>query len=157
MCIRDRLWPIEERPVIQTEVPGNYTSPTQPYPTWPEPLDRIVLNGITDEFVLDYTPELRERALDILSEFNVGGLYVPALPYPHNNDFRNNVGCMGGLNIYHPPVADPTTGIMYASHNRGCTASSFMVPTNGVDEERGLPGLSTVSYTHLTLPTILHL
>ena len=140
------LWPIEERPVIQTEVPGNYTSPTQPYPTWPEPLDRIVLNGITDEFVLDYTPELRERALDILSEFNVGGLYVPALPYPHNNDFRNNVGCMGGLNIYHPPVADPTTGIMYASHNRGCTASSFMVPTNGVDEERGLPGLSTEAW-----------
>ena len=41
------IWPIEERPVMQTEVPGNYTSPTQPYPTRPEPLDRIVLNGIT--------------------------------------------------------------------------------------------------------------
>ena len=46
------IWPIEERPVMQTEVPGNYTAPTQPYPTRPEPLDRIVLNGITDEFVL---------------------------------------------------------------------------------------------------------
>ena len=38
---------------MQTEVPGNYTAPTQPYPTRPEPLDRIVLNGITDEFVMD--------------------------------------------------------------------------------------------------------
>ena len=34
------IWPIEERPVMQTEVPGNYTAPTQPYPTRPEPLDR---------------------------------------------------------------------------------------------------------------------
>ena len=43
---------------------------------------------------------------------------------------------MGGLNIYHPPVADPTTGIMYASHTRNCSAPSFLVPTDGVDEER---------------------
>ena len=56
------IWPIEERPVMQTEVPGNYTSPTQPFPTRPEPLDRIVLNGITDEFIMDYTPELKRRA-----------------------------------------------------------------------------------------------
>jgi glucose dehydrogenase len=130
------IWPIEDRPVIQTEVPGNYTSPTQPYPTRPEPLDRIVLNGITEEFVMDYTPELKRRAMEILSKFRVGGLYVPPLPYPHKNSFINNVGCMGGLNIYHPPVADPTTGIMYASHIRDCYAPSFLVPTAGVDQER---------------------
>ena len=119
------IWPIEERPVMQTEVPGNYTAPTQPYPTRPEPLDRIVLNGITDEFVMDYTPELKRRATEILSKFRVGGLYVPPLPYPHKNSFVNNVGCVGGLNIYHPPVADPTTGIMYASHQRSCSAPSY--------------------------------
>ena len=136
------IWPIEERPVMQTQVPGNYTAPTQPYPTWPEPLDTIVLNGLTEEFVIDYTPGLKQEALQILSEFRVGGLYVPPLPYPHDNPFRNVIGCMGGLNIYHPPVADPTTGIMYASHTRGCSAPRFMVPTNDVDEERGLPGLS---------------
>ena len=134
------IWPIEERPVMQTEVPGNYTAPTQPYPTRPEPLDPIVLNGIAEEFVIDYTPELKQQALEILSEFRVGGLYVPPLPYPHNHEYRNVIGCMGGLNIYHPAVADPTTGIMYASHNRGCSAPRFLVPTNGVDEERGLPG-----------------
>ena len=69
-----------------------------------------------------------------------------AAAYPHNNDYRNVVGCSGGLNMYHPPVADPTTGIMYASHRRGCRAPSFLVPTNGEDEERGLPGLSAVSW-----------
>ena len=85
---------------------------------------------------MDYTPELKRRAMEILSKFRVGGLYVPPLPYPHKNSFVNNVGCMGGLNIYHPSVADPTTGIMYASHTRNCTAPSYLVPTGGVDEER---------------------
>ncbi len=130
------LWPIEERPVIQTEVPGNYTSPTQPFPTKPEPLDRIVLNGITDEFIIDYTPDLKRQATEILSRFRIGGLYVPPLPYPHKNSFINNVGCVGGLNIYHPPVADPTTGILYAPHARSCVAPTFLVPTEGKDEER---------------------
>jgi quinoprotein glucose dehydrogenase len=130
------IWPIEERPVMQTEVPGNYTSPTQPYPTRPEPLDPIVMNGITEEFVMDYTPELKRRALEILGRFRIGGLYVPPLPFPHKNTFVNNVGCVGGLNIYHPPVADPTTGILYASHSRSCSAPSYLVPTEGKDEER---------------------
>ncbi len=130
------IWPIEERPVMQTEVPGNYTSPTQPYPTRPEPLDPIVWGGITDDFVMDYTPELEAEAKEALSHFRVGGLYVPSLPYPHDHEYRNVVGCVGGLNIYHPPVADPTTGIMYASHARSCSAPAFLVPTNGVDNER---------------------
>jgi quinoprotein glucose dehydrogenase len=130
------IWPIEERPVMQTEVPGNYTSPTQPYPTKPAPLDPIVLNGITDEFVIDYTPELKRRAQEVLSRFRIGGLYVPPLPYPHKNSFVNNVGCVGGLNIYHPPVADPATGILYAPHARSCSAPSYLVPTDGKDEER---------------------
>lgn len=136
------IWPIEERPVMQTQVPGNYTAATQPYPTRPEPLDRIVVDGITEEFMIDYTPQLKQQAREVLAEFRIGGLYVPPLPYPHDNPYRNVVGCVGGLNIYHPPVADPTTGIMYASHRRGCSAPAFMEPTNGVDEERGLPGLS---------------
>ncbi len=140
------LWPIEDRPVMQTQVPGNYTAATQPYPTRPAPLDAIVTDGITEEFVLDYTPALKREAQAILSEFRIGGLYVPALPANHDNPYRNNVGCVGGLNIYHPPVADPSTGIMYASHRRTCTAPPTMQPTNGVDEERGLPGMSAEAW-----------
>ncbi len=128
------IWPIEERAVIQTEVPGNYTSVTQPYPTRPEPVDRIVWDGLTEDYVVDYTPELKQQALEILSYYRVGGLYVPALPEDHDNPFYNNVGCLGGGNIIpHPPVADPSTGLMYASHRRTCNAPTFMAPTGGVD------------------------
>ena len=130
------IWPIEDRPVFQTQVPGNYTSPTQPYPTRPEPVDPIVTNGLTEEFVIDYTPALKARALEILSHYRVGGLYVPPLPENHDNDYYNNVGCIGGGNIIpHPPVADPSTGMMYASHRRNCFAPSFMAPTGGVDQD----------------------
>jgi len=130
------IWPIEDRPVIQTEVPGNYTSPTQPYPTWPEPVDRIILDGITEEFVIDYTPELKEQAMTILNGYRIGGLYVPALPNTYEGEYINNVGCLGGGNIIpHPPVADPSTGMMYNSHRRNCFAPGFMRPTNGVDRD----------------------
>ena len=129
------IWPIEDRPVFQTQVPGNYTSPTQPFPTRPEPVDPIVTDGLTEEFVVDYTPELKQRATEILSHHRVGGLYVPALPENHDNDYYNNVGCTSGLNVSHPPVADPSTGMMFASNARTCFAPSFMAPTGGVDED----------------------
>ena len=130
------IWPIEDREVFQTQVPGNYTAPTQPFPTWPEPVDGIVTNGLTEEFVIDYTPQLKEQAMVILNGYRVGGLYVPALPQGHENDYINNIGCIGGGNVIpHPPVGDPSTGLMFASHARNCFAPGFMRPTNGVDRD----------------------
>ena len=130
------IWPIEERSVMQTEVPGNWTAATQPYPTWPQPVDPIVIDGLTEEFVIDYTPELKQQALALLEDFRIGGLYVPALPRNHGNDFTNNIGCLGAGNVIpHPPVADPSTGMMYSSHSRSCFAPGFMEPTNGTDRD----------------------
>ena len=132
----DPIWPIEERPVFQTQVPGNYTAATQPFPTLPEPVDGIVTNGLTEEYIIDYTPGLKEQAMVILNSYNVGGLYVPALPFNHENDYANNVGCIGGGNVIsHPPVADPDTGMMYVSHHRNCFAPGYMSPTNGRDRD----------------------
>ena len=149
------IWPIEDRAVIQTEVPGNYTSATQPYPTRPEPVDRIVWDGLTEDYVIDYTPELHRQALEILSYYRTGGLYVPALPENHDNAFFNNVRCLGGGNIIpHPPVADPSTGLMYASHRRTCSTPTFMAPTGGVDVDNpsyAVPGASGA--TPNTTPT----
>ena len=130
------IWPIEERPVFQTQVPGNYTALTQPFPTLPEPVDGIVTNGLTEEYVIDYTPALKEQAMVILNSYNVGGLYVPSLPFNHENDYSNNIGCIGGGNVIsHPPVADPSTGMMYTSHHRNCFAPGYMSPTNGQDRD----------------------
>ena len=50
------IWPIEERPVPQTTVPGNWTSPTQPFPTRPEPMEPL---GLSENDLIDFTPELQ--------------------------------------------------------------------------------------------------
>ena len=54
------VWPIEERPVPQTDVPGEQTSPTQPFPTKPPAFDR---QGLTEADLIDFTPQLKEMAL----------------------------------------------------------------------------------------------
>ncbi len=147
------IWPIEERPVPQTQVPGDWTSPTQPYPTLPSPLDSIVLDGLTDKYIINYTPELRARALEILENYAIGGTYAPPLPFDHQNDYIAMINCgMGGLNIPTPAVADPTTGIMYASHSRRCGTSGQVEPTGGVDVDFTdfAPGSTTTPTTGTT-------
>ena len=54
------VWPIEERPVPQSDVPGEKTSPTQPFPTKPAAFDR---QGVTVDDLIDFTPELNKEAV----------------------------------------------------------------------------------------------
>ena len=60
------VWPIEERPVPQTDVPGERTSPTQPFPTKPAPFDR---QGVTVDDLIDFTPELKAEAIAIFNQY----------------------------------------------------------------------------------------
>ena len=54
------IWPIEERPVAESTVPGEWTAPTQPFPTKPPAFDR---QGLIESDLLDFTPELKKEAL----------------------------------------------------------------------------------------------
>ena len=64
------IWPIEERPVPQSQIPGEQTSPTQPFPTKPAAFDR---QGVTEADLVDFTPELHARLL-LLSRSTTMGL-----------------------------------------------------------------------------------
>ena len=68
------VWPIEERPVPQSDLPGETASPTQPFPTKPAPFER---QGFTEDELIDFTPELRAEALEILADVDGGPLYAP--------------------------------------------------------------------------------
>src|SRR5262249_20894298 len=68
------LWPIEDRPVPQSSVPGEKTAATQPTPTKPAPAD---IQGVREDDLLDLTPELRERARAIIGGYDYGPLYTP--------------------------------------------------------------------------------
>jgi quinoprotein glucose dehydrogenase len=68
------VWPIEERAVARSTVPGEKTSPTQFFPTRPAPFDR---QGMSKDDLIDFTPELRKEALAILDKYNYGPLFTP--------------------------------------------------------------------------------
>jgi quinoprotein glucose dehydrogenase len=68
------VWPIEERPAPQGNVPGERYSPTQPFPTKPPAFDQ---QGVTEADVIDFTPELKAEAMEILKGYAYGPLYTP--------------------------------------------------------------------------------
>ena len=68
------IWPIEERPVPQSTVPNERTSPTQPFPTKPLPFDR---QGVSVDDLIDFTPALRAEALEVIKRYKIGPLYTP--------------------------------------------------------------------------------
>ena len=68
------VWPIEERPVPAGDVPGEWYSPTQPFPTKPPAYDR---QGVTVDDLIDFTPELRAEALEVASRYRLGPIFTP--------------------------------------------------------------------------------
>ena len=118
------LWPIEERPVPQSDVPLEKTSPTQPFPTRPPAFDR---QGVSIDDLIDFTPELRAEALKLVSRYKLGPLYTPpivskwdgllgTLILPSNNGGPNWPG----------GAVDPQTGILYIYSSTLITARGLI-------------------------------
>ena len=125
------IWPIEERPVPQSEVPGEQLSLTQPFPTWPLAYEE---QGLTEDQLIDFTPELRLDALGIIQNYRIGPIFNPPIQVGHPSGLRSFVSCpSGATNIPGPTSADPETGILYVSSNKGCR-SERLVPGRDIDE-----------------------
>ncbi len=106
------IWPIEERPVPQTDVPGEWTSPTQPFPTKPAPYDR---QGFSEDDLIDFTPEIRARAAEVASAYRMGPLYSPPSLARAEDGTRGTLMLpysTGGAN-WEGGAIDPETGYLY--------------------------------------------
>ena len=105
------VWPIEERPVPQTDVPGERTAATQPFPTKPPPYDR---QGVDPADLIDFTPELRAEAEEILAQLHYGPLYEPpTVPVEGGTQGTLMVpGSLGGAN-WPGGALDPESGYLY--------------------------------------------
>ena len=68
------IWPIAERPVPPSDVPGERASLTQPFPSWPAPFAR---QEVTENDLLDFTPELKRRALEVFRKYRSGPIFTP--------------------------------------------------------------------------------
>jgi quinoprotein glucose dehydrogenase len=106
------IWPIEERPVPQTDVPGEWTSPTQPFPTKPPPFER---QGFTEDDLLDFTPELRARAVEVAGAYRMGPIFTPPSLAEAPDGSRGTLSLpstTGGAN-WEGGALDPETGYLY--------------------------------------------
>jgi quinoprotein glucose dehydrogenase len=99
------IWPIEERPVPQSDVPGERSSATQPFPTRPAPFAR---QGFTEDDVIDFTPELKRLALAEVRQYRLGPIYTP----PSQQGTVTMPGAIGGAG-WGGGAVDPETGILY--------------------------------------------
>ena len=107
------IWPIVEKPVPQSQVPSEPTSPTQPFPTKPAPFER---QGLSEDDLIDFTPELREEAKAILAEYDYGPLYTP----PTEKGVLSVPGQAGGAD-WAGGAADPRTGVLYVPSHMAIT------------------------------------
>jgi glucose dehydrogenase len=126
------IWPIVDRAVPQSDVPGEVTAATQPHVTKPPAFE---LQGVTEDDLIDFTPELREQALEIARNYRMGPLFSPPSLLNADDGTRGTFvmpGANGGANIPGGSTVDPETGMLYVATERGHSVIA-LVP----GEERG--------------------
>jgi quinoprotein glucose dehydrogenase len=119
------VWPIVERPVPKGDVPGEWYSPTQPFPTKPPAYDR---QGVTIDDLIDFTPELRAEAVKLVARYKIGPLYTP----PVMSKIEGPIGTLmlpsaGGGSNWAGGSYDPETHRLYV-YSQTTPSSLGLVP-----------------------------
>ena len=132
------VWPIVERPVPVGDVPGEWYSPTQPFPTKPPAYDR---QGTSVDMLIDFTPELRAKALEIASWYEMGPLFTP----PIVSRIEGPLGILmapaaaGGTN-WAGGSHDPQLQITYVYSNSSVGALGLVPPNPGQSDMAYIQG-----------------
>tara|TARA_B110000438_G_scaffold118092_1_gene115348 strand:- start:103 stop:2064 length:1962 start_codon:yes stop_codon:yes gene_type:complete len=123
------VWPIEERPVAASTVPGERAHPTQPFPTKPAPFDR---QGVSKEDLIDFTPEIAAAALEIADNFLLGPLFTPPIVRGTDDKLATYVvpGAGGGANFPGASI-DPEHGILYVPSATRPSGMALIEPPQG--------------------------
>ena len=120
------VWPIVERPVPPSDVPGEKASPTQPFPTKPPAFSR---SFVAADDVIDFTPELRAQALENLKKYR--WLQTPFVPYmiPTEKELGSILiaTSLGGVN-WPGSAFDPETGVFYTQAHNSAVVNGAMSP-----------------------------
>ncbi len=138
------VWPIEERPVPKSTVPGEVASPTQPHPTKPPPYEH---QGLTENDLIDFTPELRAEALEIVKRYVIGPPFTP----PSVIDTAPNgklgtiqlAGASGGAN-WNGGAFDPETGMFYVGSRSVAFVADLFAPDPARSDLRYRAGMREI-------------
>ena len=132
------IWPIEEQPVEIGDVPGEWYSPTQPIPTKPPAYDR---QGVSEDDLIDFTPQLRARALEIASWHKMGPLFTP----PVVSNIDGPLGTLmapatGGGTNWPGGSYDPETNMLYVISNSSVVSLAVVEPYPGQSDMAYIQG-----------------
>ncbi len=127
------IWPIEERPVPQGDVPGEVYSPTQPFPTRPPPYERTAVS--TDDLI-DFTPELRAEALELAKKYKMGPMFTPPVVSKAEGPIALLTRALAGTN-WKGGSYDPELHLAFV-YSTGAIGSMGLVPPP--------PGFSDMRY-----------
>jgi hypothetical protein len=106
------VWPIVERPVPAGNVPGEWYSPTQPYPTTRPPgYDH---QELTTDSLIDFTPELRQEAMKIVAPYRMGSLFMPPT-VAEPNGTKGSIVIGSAATTYNGAGFDPDTGTLFVT------------------------------------------
>ena len=124
------IWPIEERPGPQGDVPGEWYSPTQPFPTKPPPYDR---QGSSIEELIDFTPELRLQAEEIVARYKLGPIFTPPVISREEGPIATlGLGAGSGGTNWPGGAYDPENQIVFVP-SRAAFYSWELIPTPSSD------------------------
>jgi quinoprotein glucose dehydrogenase len=124
------IWPINEMPVPQGDVPGEWYSPTQPIPTKPPAYDN---QGVSVDKLIDFTPALRAEAVKLIAKYKVGPLYEPNIVSKPDGPIAliRSPGLQGGTN-WPGGSYDPENHVVYV-FSETVVSLSAVVPTGNSD------------------------
>jgi quinoprotein glucose dehydrogenase len=120
------VWPIDERPVEKGNAPGEWYSPTQPYPTKPPAYSR---NGVSINDLIDFTPALRDEALTLIAKYKIGPVFTPPSVSKVDGPLATlTLGTASGGTNWPGGSYDPETHMVYAYACNACVTPIGLVP-----------------------------
>ena len=117
------IWPMPETPVLKSDVPGEVASTTQPIPSKPAPYSH---QGLEEDDLIDYTPEIKAAALRLARLCRMGPYYVPPSAVDGKSVHHCSwyaPGASGGVNIDGGAAVDPETGLIYVASQSGLSTT----------------------------------
>jgi len=140
------IWPMPETPVLQSDVPQEQTSKTQPIPSKPAPFSQ---QGLVEADLIDYTPAIKDSALKLAQKCRMGPYYIPGSATDGTSKLKCSwyaPGASGGVNIDGGGAVDPETGMLYVGSQTGMSTIQLQkdpcseFPYSSIHDNCGLIG-----------------
>jgi quinoprotein glucose dehydrogenase len=127
--------------VPQGDVPGEWYSPTQPFPTRPPAYAR---QAITVDELIDFTPELRAKGLELAKMYKMGPMFLPAVVSKVGGPLASlTIGTLGGGTNWPGAAYDPELHTVFAqAANAGVSPLGLVEPPKGFSDIRYLAGIA---------------